>query len=714
MTRDTTGMTDDQDHLEGQEAAEQPLRNYEPALDPDTPAPGISFLYPMIGKDGQKPRDIHITVPNEPGASWEKSKARAFRFYDALRSAEDWVEENGIIDHLVAEDEADDWRHARAINNYAAGIIQNNYLRVYLRRALSDSEETAFLERLAEALEAKNTDDLLDRLFQLSEVTAKHLADEWAALEDGPGSLRQTAREYYEAHATNLAAAAIMRGWEEREKNPGLDWPATFDKHLQEVTEERSGPLVLVHGDHIARITLEEHQPVTMPLKEIRTGLSLEALLQHALETQQAEAAPSTQVDPSLTADNLPVPSNQIVNMMLQGVWRAGDDWQTNGFWSYNDAHLTARAQHQPQKGGLITLDVQHSHTGPQEALAHVDKYLRSLSTETADIALLFLAKLGQAKNPLGNDPIQITAAEIRHAKGLQSLRGKKRQEFDDRIAEHVSNLSQLSFNMIGVRVQDPDHEGKGSAWKAQSWQDRLFDIATLKEEQGGLYADQADTSVTYTWSVRVGHWAHYFLNPEARRWVTNMAGALFELSHREDRKVEQLAKKIGQTISLDSWKPGKGQPITYKHRTLLEKIGENPANSSKPGRLADQYQAALQVLNETEDFQYSVAYAPQQDKRTRGWANRFLEEKVTFEPRNQIEALPASRPARKAKKKAIAPVQEDLGQRIRDYREAQDLNQDTAARLIGISRRYLSDLENGKRVPSKKVAEAALAWLKG
>src|SRR5690625_4253415 len=168
-------MSDDQDQLEhsGQES-EQPLRNYEPTPGPNAEghSPGLQFLYPMIGKDGTRERDIYITVPNEPGASWEKSKSRAFRYYDALRAAEEWVETEGVVEDLTAEDEADDWRHARAVNNYAAGIIQNNYLRVYLHRAVRDPEETAYLEKLGTALKVKDLDELLDRLFALSEVTA--------------------------------------------------------------------------------------------------------------------------------------------------------------------------------------------------------------------------------------------------------------------------------------------------------------------------------------------------------------------------------------------------------------------------------------------------------------------------------------------------------------------------------------------------------------
>src|SRR5690606_13788562 len=117
-------------------------------------------------------------------------------------------------------DRANDWPHARALNKYASGIITNNYLRVYLARAAEDKVEIEYLEKLAEALEVKDSDELVDRLFKTAELVADAQAESWAKLESGPGSLPESAREYYSSHAANLAAAAILRSEDEREENP--------------------------------------------------------------------------------------------------------------------------------------------------------------------------------------------------------------------------------------------------------------------------------------------------------------------------------------------------------------------------------------------------------------------------------------------------------------------------------------------------------------
>lgn len=133
-----------------EQEAEKELLNYEPTPVQAEEANGLQFRYSIKGEGEENARDIYITVPNEPGASWEKGRTLAFRYYDALRRAEEWIEQAGVIDRLVEGDRANDWRHARAINKYAAGVIANNYLRVYLTRAANDQAEIEYLKALAE------------------------------------------------------------------------------------------------------------------------------------------------------------------------------------------------------------------------------------------------------------------------------------------------------------------------------------------------------------------------------------------------------------------------------------------------------------------------------------------------------------------------------------------------------------------------------------
>ena len=335
-----------------EQEAEKELLNYEPTPVQAEEANGLQFRYSIKGEGEENARDIYITVPNEPGASWEKGRTRAFRYYDALRRAEEWVEQAGVIDRLVEGDRANDWRHARAINKYAAGVIANNYLRVYLTRAENDKAEIEYLEALAEALDVKDSDELVDRLFKTAELVADAQAESWAAMESGSASLPGTAREYYSSHAANLAAAAILRAEDELEENPALDWSEAFHRHLDEVTEERASALAIEHGNHIARSTLEGHKPVSMPLELLRASLGLDLLLQTALESKAGQehlgAEPASEAERGLPPVDLDRLDLGLLTMQpVQTIDRAARSWESL---SYLPDKLTrhARPEHYP------------------------------------------------------------------------------------------------------------------------------------------------------------------------------------------------------------------------------------------------------------------------------------------------------------------------------------------------------------------------------
>lgn len=288
MTRDAD--IDDQEHLEdGQEEAEQPLRNY--TLTPWTGKPTVTLLAHRVAqKDGSEPLEIYL--PEVPEETQEQLENRALRAYDAARRAEEWIHRTGIIDDWVEQDKENNWKVARAANNHLAFMVQANYLRVYIARAVPDPEESAFLEEFAAAFDIKDSGELGKRLSDFIEIAAEGLADEWAELESGPGSLPETAREWAEFRASREATAAILAAEEERESNPDLDWSEAFHRHLNSIAEDPDTLTVLYERyiDATARSTLEAQNPVEMPLRALRAGLGLDQILKYNLEGRTGEA----------------------------------------------------------------------------------------------------------------------------------------------------------------------------------------------------------------------------------------------------------------------------------------------------------------------------------------------------------------------------------------------------------------------------------------
>ena len=264
--------------------------------------------------------------------------------------------------------------------------------------------------------------------------------------------------------------------------------------------------------------------------------------------------------------------------------------------------------------------------------------------------------------------------------------------------------------------------EPKGYSWT----NDRLFDIVKVEEYQETLFGDKEVVAVK--WTVRAGQWAYYFLNPQARRWVCGMSQALLELSHREDRRTEVLAKKIGQYVMMHAWRLGLGQPLTWTIGTLCKSIGEAPEQEEKPGRFREAFEQALDLLQKSGVFSqviYSDGYW-EDTERYRGWVQRWLQYEITFvlpsvtELEREIEArkikqLQEARQKRLTRRRRPRPrpaASAIDGQQVRLVREQRNIRQEELARYLGISRRYLSDIENQKVLPGPKVTQKLKAWL--
>jgi len=104
-----------------------------------------------------------------------------------------------------------------------------------------------------------------------------------------------------------------------------------------------------------------------------------------------------------------------------------------------------------------------------------------------------------------------------------------------------MKNLQRLRFEIHSMPSPDPN-TGK---WvpEGHSWEnDRLFDIVRVEKYKQSPTGEKKTIAVA--WSVRAGQWAQYFLTPNGLRQVCYVSKKLLELSHRDDRKAEQISQK--------------------------------------------------------------------------------------------------------------------------------------------------------------------------
>lgn len=424
--------------------------------------------------------------------------------------------------------------------------------------------------------------------------------------------------------------------------------------------------------------------------------------------------------------ETLPIPVNPQIEAGFRAIWGGGHRWRAKRIWTIDPDTGTAIVSHRTQKNGevIVWVDPKLEAETAVWTMNQIEAYIKELTPFTADVALAVLAALGRAKKAPMLEPVKIDADDIIQIKGIDAW-GKNRDALRVRIEAEMEKLQRLKFEVHKLPAPDPE-TGKWNQ-RGFSWtNDRLFDIVKVEEYRRTLFGDKEVVAVK--WTVRAGQWAYYFLNPQARRWICGMSQVLLELSHREDRRTEVLAKKIGQYVMMHAWRLGLGQSLTWTIETLCKGIGEIPEKEEKPGRFREAFEKALTLLQKTGVF--SQVIFPEgyfeDTERYRGWVKRWLQYEITFvlptvtELEREIEeqkikqlqeARQQKRPTRRRKTRP-RPTNAVNGQQVRLVREQRNISQEELARYLGISRRYLSDIENQKVLPGPKIAQKLKVFL--
>lgn len=428
------------------------------------------------------------------------------------------------------------------------------------------------------------------------------------------------------------------------------------------------------------------------------------------------------------------LPNNPLIAAGLGAIWKGGPRARTLvGGWSETE-NGNPIYQHAGGRGGRILIypNLPRNAASPLPAAEALWNFVESLNPFTSDVALAVLAQLCEPS--MGNKPkypllesVRISSDAILRYKGIQRW-GLERQLLQERVFEEMERLRTLHFNVEKYPARNP----KTGKWEPEgaSWQgDRLFDIVKVEQYQKSLHGDREQIEVS--WLVRAGQWAYWWLNAQGRVWIARMARVLLELDHRETRGSAVMAKKIGQRITLldGTLQPGTLSPLRIDH--LLESVGEllSPEKRDKnwAGRTRERFDEAMLKLQEVGVFgrvEWPDGCTPGDLDRNKGWVEKWLAARVQITlpeappelPKDKPPALPLPRRQRKSQPRPRKPIAEQQvdGPAIRQARMERGWSQEALARYLDISTPYLSQVENGKRLPSKALVGRIYAWLKG
>lgn len=571
-------------------------------------------------------------------------------------------------------------------------------------------------------------------------------------------------RARLKVRAGSITAGSVTLPYEEKEivqdyigavisfaKAAGYDVPGKFifsvgqvfylDNRLEEV---RLAGLVSGEGSDTTEWTTPtpprlwmgpEGVPVIHPADEGRSHLS-------ALMMQDQEAAflwdlrtsivETDEVAPVLNAfpnDTGKLPNNPLMAAGMAAIWKGGPRARIllSG-WFENDAGRPMY-QHEGAKGGRILVypSLSRNATDPLPTTEVLWNFVENLSPFTADVALAVLAQLcepstgDKPKYPL-LESVRISSDAILRYKGIQRW-GKEHRILQERVFEEMERLRTLHFDV----EKYPAWNLKTGKWEptGASWQgDRLFDIVKVEMYQESLFGERERIEVS--WLVRAGQWAYWWLNAQGRVWIARMARVLLELDHQG----AAMAKKIGQRVTLldGVLQPGALKPLRVDH--LLESVGELPAPEERArnwaGRTRDRFDEAMLALREAGVFanaKWPDGCGPDDPDRSKGWAEKWLAAHVQITlpeappelPRNTSPAPLMPQHRRRAGPRSKKPTAEQQidGAAIRQARTERGWSQEALARHLGISPPYLSQMENGKRLPSKDLTGRIRTWLK-
>lgn len=350
-------------------------------------------------------------------------------------------------------------------------------------------------------------------------------------------------------------------------------------------------------------------------------------------------------------------------------------------------------------------------------------RMVESLCPLTIDVAVALLAQTpvqdtaNAAQKSLG-EPVRVSARSILDYKGLVQW-GKRGAALRQRVDAEIRKLNSLRF-VIRRPCARPRALVQRNTRTAADRMCRLFhavETRTVRPKRKRS-AGTAETS----WSIRVGGQAGIGGGGRDQMGSMPLPQLIIRYDHRRNRGGAALAKKIGLTIWLLSARVGGKTAMRVRVRDLLENIGELPRRNVRgdgwASRMHARFGQALRILRDSAIVTTRAnppAWPAHENDRTRGWVGIWLGSWVVLDP---IPSVDASRdfgptfPKTGCRTGTVNRLLElHRGSVIRAMRADRKVSQCGLAREIGISAAYLSQIENGRRMPSQAVLGRIARW---
>ena len=388
--------------------------------------------------------------------------------------------------------------------------------------------------------------------------------------------------------------------------------------------------------------------------------------------------------------------------------------------------------QHIGSRGGriLVYVDRGGAFDLPINGTNDAWEVIENLNPLTVDVALAVLAQLcepsigDKSKYPF-HQSVRITANTILKYVAIRRW-GQERRLLRKRVATEMKWLQSLRFTIDKYPAWDPAI-GRWNPRGVSAEGDQLFTAVSEHIFQPSYHGDHRRKDMC--WQVRAGYWAQWWMNTQGKVWLGPMPQALLKLDHRENRASSALAKKIGQQTTL-LWGAIRSEMVLERRiERLLESVGELPVPEERgghwAGRVRDRFDEALMTLQEGGIFgsvRWAHGYGPGDMDRAKGWVRRWLSAGLQIAlpgPAFGIKIKPGKAPRKwlprrktRWQRKPSSGKQEVSGADIRGARTEARWSQKTLAGDLGISVSYLSQIENDKRQPSKKLTYKLKAWV--
>ncbi len=263
----------------------------------------------------------------------------------------------------------------------------------------------------------------------------------------------------------------------------------------------------------------------------------------------------------------------------------------------------------------------------------------------------------------------------------------------------------------------------------------KLFDIHEVIREQQEI--DGSWTLIEKGWYVRAGIWQGVFLTPNQRLWISYGAEEVLQLSHRDNRPADQIAKALWVELFIcpaGTWHTD--GPIKKQVGPLLEKIGflltAEQRGKGWYGRLRANFEAAAaQLITKGAVYAWEYIGCPEQLDQSPGAAQKWLDAWVVFtdpatitvqerrllktanaqkraaletEARQVREARNKGRGTRKRTATEAPQTEPTEAEPItaaafRRWRTENGIQQAEMARRLGVDQSFISLIERGKRL---------------